>query len=76
MSTVEALKKLDNARLELRALQVKNTRLWESNPKVSAELDRECNEIEELRQSLHDACEWEIQVQQDKRILDGGVGVC
>lgn len=76
MSMVEALKKLDNVRLELRALHVENTRLWESNPKVSAELDRERNEIEELRQSLHDACESEIQVQQDKRILDGGVGVC
>lgn len=46
MSVVEALNvKLDNVRLKLQALQVG---LQESNPEVSAELDRECSEIEEL----------------------------
>ena len=36
---------------------------------MSAELDRKRSEIEELQQSLHDVCECEIQVQQEKESL-------
>lgn len=57
-----------NLGLELQVLQV-NARLWEANLDMSTELDREHSEMEELLQRLHEACEGEIQVQQEKESL-------
>lgn len=59
----------NNVGLELQALQV-NARLREAKSwRVYRASQREHSEKEELLQSLHEACEGEIQVQQEKESL-------
>ena len=68
--TAEALSlQLDNLRWEIQALQVENAKLQEANPEALSLINVEQREIEELRQNLHEACECEIQAQQEKESL-------
>ena len=43
--------------------------MQEANPEVLSLINVEQREIEELRQNLHEACEYEIQAQQEKESL-------
>ena len=67
---VEALNlQLDNLKREVQALRVENAKLQEANPEVSSLISVGQSEMEELRQSLHEARECEILVQQEKEAL-------
>ena len=67
----EALKiQLDNVTHELQALQVENARLREANPKLASVIDAEHKEMEDLRQNLYDSRECEIQIKQEKEMVE------
>ena len=67
---VEALNlQLDNLKREVQALRVENVKLREANPEISSLISVGQSEMEELRQSLHEARECEIRVQQEKEAL-------